>query len=347
MDLIFIMILYKSIVWKIIIAFTILASSYLQAANAKNITLLNVSYDPTRAFYHAYNQAFEKYWKDKTGDNVTIYESHGPSGKQARSVIDGVQGDVVTLALSGDIDAINKYKPLINPKWQGRLPYHSCPYYSTIVFLVRKGNPKNIHDWNDLVKPGVQVMTPNPKTSGVARWNFLAAWAYAMEKYGSEDKAYDFIKQIYQHAPILDTGARSSSLSFIQRGLGDVLISWENEAYMALNESKAGEYELITPSISILAEPPVAVVDSVVDKRGTRTVAEGYLNYLYGDEGQKLAAQYYYRPSNPQIAEQYKDKFHPLKLIPIDKVFKGWKDINNKFFKDNKIFDKIMSEINH
>lgn len=333
--------------WKVFTAVSIILPLYFQTSIAKTITLLNVSYDPTRAFYHAYNQAFEKYWKDKTGDKVIIYESHGPSGKQARSVIDGMQGDVVTLALSGDIDALNKYKPLINSDWQSRLPYHSCPYYSTIVFLVRKGNPKNIHDWDDLIKPGVQVLTPNPKTSGVARWNFLAAWAYALQKYGNEEQAYNFVKQLYQHAPILDTGARSSSLSFIQRGLGDVLISWENEAYMALNESKPGEYELITPSISILAEPPVAVVDSVVDKKGTREVAENYLNYLYSDEGQKLAAQYYYRPSNPKIAELYKNKFHSLELIPIDKVFKGWKEINNKFFKDNKIFDKIMSEINH
>ncbi|WP_271828585.1 sulfate ABC transporter substrate-binding protein [Commensalibacter communis] len=340
------MMLYKTSTWKIFAAFFMVAHLFFQTTHAKTVTLLNVSYDPTRAFYHAYNQAFEKYWKAKTGDDVVVYESHGPSGKQARSVIDGMQGDVVTLALSGDIDALNKYKELIDPNWQSRLPYHSCPYYSTIVFLVRKGNPKNIHDWDDLIKPGVQVMTPNPKTSGVARWNFLAAWAYALEKYGSEDKAYDFVKQIYQHAPILDTGARSSSLSFIQRGLGDVLISWENEAYMALNESKPGEYELITPSVSILAEPPVAVVDSVVDKKGTRAVAEGYLNYLYSDVGQTLAGEYYYRPSNPQIAEKFKDKFHALKLIPIDKVFKGWKQINNKFFKDNKIFDKIMSEIN-
>lgn len=341
------MTLYKSSAWKILAIFCILSTCLLQTAHAKNITLLNVSYDPTRAFYHAYNQAFEKYWKAKTGDNVTIYESHGGSGKQARAVIDGMQADVVTLALFGDIDAINKYKPLIDPNWQSRLPYHSCPYYSTIVFVVRKGNPKHIHDWDDLIKPGVQIITPNPKTSGVARWNFLAAWAYALEKYGSEAKAYDFVKQFFQHAPILDSGARSSSLSFIQRGLGDVLISWENEAYMALNESKPGEYEIITPSVSILAEPPVAVVDSVVDRRGTRTVAEAYLNYLYSNEGQTLAAEYYYRPSNPEIAEKFKNKFPSLKLIPIDKVFKGWKQINNKFFKDNKVFDQIMSEINH
>ncbi|CAI3951957.1 sulfate ABC transporter substrate-binding protein [Commensalibacter papalotli (ex Botero et al. 2024)] len=337
---------YQPKIWKILAAILLIAPLYLQTSIAKTVTLLNVSYDPTRAFYHAYNQAFAQYWKEKTGDHVVVYESHGPSGKQARSVIDGMQGDVVTLALSGDIDALNKYKQLIDPKWQSKLPYHSSPYYSTIVFLVRKGNPKNIHDWGDLIKPGVQILTPNPKTSGVARWNFLAAWAYALEKYGSEAKAYDFVKQLYQHAPILDTGARSSSLSFIQRGLGDVLISWENEAYMALNESKPGEFELITPSVSILAEPPVAVVDSVVDRKGTRVVAEGYLNYLYSDVGQTLAAQYYYRPSNPKIAEEYKDKFHTLKLIPIDKVFKGWKEINNKFFKDNKIFDRIMSEIN-
>lgn len=341
------MTLYKSSAWKILTIFCVLSACLLHAAHAKDVTLLNVSYDPTRAFYHAYNQAFEKYWKAKTGDNVTIYESHGGSGKQARAVIDGMQADVVTLALAGDIDALNKYKQLINPNWQSRLPYHSCPYYSTIVFLVRKGNPKHIHDWDDLIKPGVQIITPNPKTSGVARWNFLAAWIYALDKYGSEQKAYDFVKQFFEHAPILDSGARSSSLSFIQRGLGDVLISWENEAYMALNESKPGEYELITPSVSVLAEPPVAVVDSVVDRRGTRTVAEAYLSYLYSDEGQTLAADYYYRPSNPKIAEKFKNRFHSLKLIPIDKVFKGWKQINNKFFKDNKIFDQIMSEINH
>ncbi|MDI2091419.1 sulfate ABC transporter substrate-binding protein [Commensalibacter oyaizuii] len=333
--------------WKFIIFLGVLFSLMIQSGYTKTITLLNVSYDPTRAFYHEYNKAFQKYWKEKTGDTVVIYESHGPSGKQARSVIDGMQADVVTLALSGDINAINKYQPLIDPNWQNKLPNHSTPYISTIVFLVRKGNPKQIHDWDDLIKPGVQVITPNPKTSGVARWNFLAAWAYALEKYGSDEKAYQFVKQIYQHAPILDTGARSSSLSFIQRGLGDVLISWENEAYMALNESSKEEFELITPSTSILAAPPVAVVDQIVDKKGTRAVATAYLTYLYSDEGQTLAAQNYYRPSNPEIALKFKDKFKDLKLITIDKVFKGWKQVNNRFFKDNAIFDQMMREINH
>lgn len=338
-----------SIFWKIFfyISCGIFIVGFSHLGYAKTIAILNASYDPTREFYHSYNQAFQHYWKQKTGDDVVIYESHGGSGKQARAVIDGMQADVVTLALSGDINALNKYKPLINKNWQEQFPNHSVPYISTIVFLVRKGNPKHIHDWDDLIKPGVQVITPNPKTSGGARWNFLAAWAYAADKYHSDDKAYEFVKQLYQHAPILDTGARGAGLSFIQRHLGDVLISWENEAYMARNEIKNNDdFEIITPSVSILAEPPVAVVDSVVDQKNTRIVATAYLSYLYSDVGQFIAAKNYYRPINPKIAEQFKQQFKPLKLITIEQRFKGWSQANNRFFKDGKIFDKIMSEIN-
>lgn len=314
---------------------------------SKDISILNASYDPTRELFRAYNHLFAEYWKAKTGDNLTVYESHGGSGKQARAVIDGMPADVVTLALAGDIDALNRYKPLIDKNWQNRLPAHSTPYTSTIVFLVRKGNPKHIHDWDDLIKSDIQVVTPNPKTSGGARWNFLAAWAYAQNKYGSEDKAYQFVKALYARVPIMDTSARGSTLSFVQRGLGDVLISWENEAYMAKKEEKNNSFEIITPSISILTEPSVAVVDSIVDHRGSREVATAYLQYLYSDPAQRLIAQNYYRPCNPAIAMEFRDKFPSLTLMTIDKTFGGWKRVKDKFFSDNGIFDKIIREIRY
>lgn len=310
------------------------------------VTILNASYDPTREFFHAYNQAFQQYWKQKTGQDIVIYESHGGSGKQARAVIDGMQADVVTLALAGDIDSINKFQPLLSKNWQNTFPNHSVPYTSTIVFLVRKDNPKHIHDWNDLIRPGITVITPNPKTSGGARWNFLAAWLYRYTQTHDRQKTYQFVKTLYQHVPILDTGSRNSSLTFTQRGIGDVLISWENEAYMAMHETGNGQFEVVTPSISVLTEPPVAVVDSVTEKRGTQKAAHAYLAFLYSDKGQNLAAQYYYRPTNPKIAEHY-HIFHSLHQVKIEDLFKNWDDINQQFFKDNAIFDQIMAELNH
>lgn len=317
-----------------------------QNAYTKTITLLNVSYDPTREFFHAYNQAFQHYWCKKTGDKVIVYESHGGSGKQARAVIDGLQADIVTLALAGDIDAINKYKPLLSKNWQEKLPNHSVPYTSTIVFLVKKGNPKHIYDWNDLTKPGISVITPNPKTSGGARWNFLAAWLYSYAKDHSEANAYHFVKKIFKNVPILDAGARNASLTFTQRNIGDVLIAWENEAYMAIHEVSHNNFEVITPSVSVLTEPPVAMINSVTEKRQTSKVANAYLHYLYSDEGQNLAAQNYYRPINPKITEHY-TFFKPLNLIKIEDFFKNWQEINQKFFNDNAIFDRMMTDINH
>lgn len=310
------------------------------------VTILNASYDPTREFFHAYNQTFQRYWKQKTGQDITIYESHGGSGKQARAIIDGMQADIVTLALAGDIDAINKYQPLLSKNWQDNFPNHSVPYTSTIVFLVRKGNPKHIHDWNDLIKPDVSVITPNPKTSGGARWNFLAAWLFSYIHDHDKQKAYRFVKQLYEHVPILDAGARNASLTFTQRNIGDVLVSWENEAYMAVNEAGKNEFEVITPSISVLTEPPVAIIDSITQKRHTSTIAKAYLNYLYSDEGQNLAAHYYYRPINQTIAQRY-PFFHILQLVKIEDFFKDWHDINQQFFKDHALFDRIMNEINH
>lgn len=308
---------------------------------AKDITLLNVSYDPTRELYAEYNDAFAKYWKEKTGDKVAVDQSHGGSGKQARAIIDGLQADVATLALAGDIDALHDKGDLIPADWQKRLPNNSTPYTSTIVFLVRKGNPKGIKDWNDLVKPGVQVITPNPKTSGGARWNFLAAWAYALKhNNGDEAKAREFVTQLFKNVPVLDAGARGSTITFTQRGLGDVLLAWENEAYLSLKEAP-GEFEIVTPSFSILAEPPVTVVDKVVDKRGTREVATEYLKYLYSDEGQNIAAKNFYRPSNPEVAAKYADKFAKLELVTIDEGFGGWKKATEVFFKDGGVFDQI------
>nr|WP_113865914.1 sulfate ABC transporter substrate-binding protein [Brenneria salicis]NMN90817.1 sulfate transport system substrate-binding protein [Brenneria salicis ATCC 15712 = DSM 30166]RBP63539.1 sulfate transport system substrate-binding protein [Brenneria salicis ATCC 15712 = DSM 30166]RLM30962.1 sulfate transporter subunit [Brenneria salicis ATCC 15712 = DSM 30166] len=309
--------------------------------------LLNVSYDPTRELYQQYNAAFSQHWKATTGEAISIRNSHGGSGKQARSVIDGLQADVVTLALAGDIDALNLNRQLIDPNWQARLPENSTPYTSTIVFLVRKGNPKQIKDWGDLVKPGVEVITPNPKTSGGARWNFLAAWAYAKAQPGGNDEsALKFVTELYRHAPVLDTGARGSTISFVQRQLGDVLLAWENEAYLSLQEQGGDQLEIVTPSLSILAEPPVAVVDNVVERKGTRKQAEAYLQYLYSDEAQRIIGKNFYRPRNAKIAEEFKDQFAPVKLVTIDKDFGGWKAAQDTFFNDGGVFDKIFQKIN-
>lgn len=306
------------------------------------VTLLNVSYDPTRELYQDYNVAFAKYWKAKTGQTVTIEQSHGGSGSQARAVIDGLPADVVTLALAYDIDAIAEKAKLLPESWQSRLPDNSTPYTSTIVFLVRKGNPKHIKDWDDLVKPGVSVITPNPKTSGGARWNFLAAWAYALKQPGGNDaKAKDFVTRLYRNVPVLDSGARGSTNTFVERGIGDVLLAWENEAFLAINQLGPGKFEIVVPSQSILAEPPVAVVDKNVDRKGTRAVAEAYLQYLYSPEGQEIAARHYYRPRLASVAKKYAGQFPKLKLITVDQVFGGWQNAQKRFFADGGVFDQI------
>jgi sulfate/thiosulfate transport system substrate-binding protein len=315
-------------------------------AEAADITLLNVSYDPTREFYQKFNAVFAKHWKAKTGDTVTVRQSHGGSGKQARSVIDGLEADVVTLALAYDIDALAQHGKLIPPTWQARLAHNSAPYTSTIVFLVRQGNPKKIRDWDDLVKPGVSVITPNPKTSGGARWNYLAAWAYALRQSKNDDaKAREFVTRLFKNVPVLDSGARGSTTTFIQRGIGDVLISWENEAYLASKEFGSGKVEIVVPSMSILAEPSVSLVDKVVDKRGTRAVAQGYLDYLYSDEGQDLAARHYYRPRSPKIAEKFATQFIKVSLVTIDEVFGGWQKAQAKHFADGGVFDEIYQPV--
>ena len=304
-------------------------------------TLLNASYDPTRELYTEYNKAFNQHWTAAGNEAVTFQQSHGGSGKQARAVIDGLKADVVTLALAGDIDELYKLGKLIPEDWQTRLPQSSTPYTSTIVFLVRKGNPEGIKDWDDLVKPGVEVITPNPKTSGGARWNFLAAWAYAQQKYGSEAKAQEFVQQLYKNVPVLDTGARGSTITFVNNNIGDVLLAWENEAFLALKEQGGDKFEIVAPSLSILAEPPVAVVDKNVDKKGTRKVAEAYLQYLYSEEGQRIAAKNFYRPRNEAVAAEYAKQFPSLKLVTIDKDFNGWKTAQPKFFNDGGVFDQI------
>ena len=304
-------------------------------------TILNVSYDPTRELYAEFNPAFAKTWKAETGQGVVIKQSHGGSGTQARSVIDGLDADVVTLALAYDIDAIAD-AGLIDRNWQSRLPDNSAPYTSTVVFLVRKGNPKQIKDWNDLVKPGVQVITPNPKTSGGARWNYLAAWTYAMETGGKDEaKAQRFVTDLYRNVPVLDSGARGSTLTFTQREIGDVLLAWENEAFLALREFGADRFEMIVPSLSILAEPPVAVVDSVVDRKGTRKIAEAYVQFLYTREGQEVAAKNFYRPRHPELARQYAGRFADVKLLTIDQEFGGWRAAQAKHFVDGGVFDQI------
>ncbi len=313
--------------------------------SAQPVTLLNVSYDPTRELYQEYNSAFVKYWKGKKGQDVTIQQSHGGSGSQARTVLDGNEADVVTLALAYDIDSINKNKEILNKDWQKRLPNNSTPYTSTIVFLVRNGNPKNIKDWDDLARPGIQVITPNPKTSGGARWNYLAAWGYSLQRDNNDaEKAKEFVKSIFANVPVLDSGARGSTTTFVERGLGDVLIAWENEAFLSINELGADKFEIVVPSVSILAEPPVTVVDSVVDKKGTREVAEGYLEYLYSDEGQEIAAKHYYRPRNEEIAQKYASQFPKINLFTIDEVFGGWSKAQKEHFDDGGIFDQIYEE---
>lgn len=309
---------------------------------AAEVTLLNVSYDPTRELYQDFNAAFAKYWLAKTGDKVTVKMSHGGSGKQARSIIDGLDADVATLALGYDIDQLEVVAKRIPKDWQKRLPNNSSPYTSTIVLLVRKGNPKGIKDWDDLVKPGVLVITPNPKTSGGARWNYLAAWAYADKKYGNDPaKTKDFVRQLYKNVPVLDTGARGSTTTFVERGIGDVLIAWENEAYLAQKELGIGKFEIITPSLSILAEPPVTVVDRVAQKHGTTEVAKAYLSYLYSDAGQEIAAQNYYRPSAENIAKKYAAKFPKINLVNIDDDFGGWQKAQKTHFNDGGTFDQI------
>jgi len=311
------------------------------AAGAAEVTILNVSYDPTRELYQEYNQAFAKYWKAKTGNNLTINQSHGGSGKQARSVIDGLQADVVTLALSYDIDQIAK-AGFIKADWQKRLAQNSSPYTSTIVFLVRKGNPKGIKDWGDLVRPGVAVITPNPKTSGGARWNYLAAWGYALKQFKNDQaKAKDFVGKLYKNAPVLDTGARGSTITFVERGIGDVLLAWENEAFLSVKELGVGKFEIVAPSISILAEPPVAVVDKIVDHRGTRAVADEYVKYLYSDESQKIAAKHYYRPPNAAALTASGVQFPKINLFTIDQVFGGWQKAQQAHFADGGVFDQI------
>ncbi len=319
----------------------LLAFSLVTTACAKEIKLLNVSYDPTRELYQDYNAAFAKYWKAKTGDDVVVSQSHGGSGKQALSVINGLGADVVTLALAYDIDAIAQ-AGFLPADWQKRLPDNSTPYTSTIVFLVRKGNPKNIKDWDDVVKPGVIVVTPNPKTSGGARWNYLAAWAYALDKYGHDDaRARDFVKRLYKNVPVLDSGARGSTTTFVERGIGDVLLAWENEAHLAIKEFGADKFEIVTPSESILAEPPVAVVDKVAKKNGTTDVAKVYLEYLYSDEGQDIAGRNFYRPRSEKAAAKYAGQFAKLKLFTVDEVFGGWQKAQKTHFADGGTFDQI------
>ncbi|MFD0671640.1 sulfate ABC transporter substrate-binding protein [Cohnella sp. GCM10027633] len=306
------------------------------------VELLNVSYDPTRELYEAFNKSFADYWKQTTGGEVTIKQSHGGSGKQGRAVIDGLEADVVTLALGYDIDEVAN-AGLIEADWQQQFEQNSTPYTSTIVFLVRKGNPKGIKDWNDLIKDGIEVITPNPKTSGGARWNYLAAWGYAQKTLGyDEAQTQDFLKQLFANVPVLDTGARGSTTTFVEKGIGDVLLAWENEAYLALKEY-GDDYEIVTPSLSILAEPPVAIVDKNVDKKGSRAAAEAYLQYLYSEQGQEIAAQNFYRPRLQAVADKYKDQFQQLNLLEIDRDFGGWKEAQAKHFADGGTFDQIYT----
>ncbi len=312
-------------------------------ACGKDITLLNVSYDPTRELYRDYDAAFSKYWQGKTGDKVTVQQSHGGSGKQARAVIDGLAADVVTLALAYDIDMIAEKGKLLPADWQKRLPHNSSPYTSTIIFLVRKGNPKGIKDWDDLIKPKISVITPNPKTSGGARWNYLAAWGYALKKFGNDEaKAQDFVTRLFKNVPVLDTGARGATTTFVQRGIGDVLVAWENEAMLSLKESGKGDFEQVVPSITILAEPPVTWVDKVVGRKGTRDVASEYLQYLYSPEGQEIAAKNYYRPRLESVAQKYAQSFPKVNTFTIDEVFGGWQKAQKTHFSDGGKFDQIQ-----
>ncbi|MFX3632025.1 MAG: sulfate ABC transporter substrate-binding protein [Candidatus Pristimantibacillus sp.] len=307
------------------------------------VELLNVSYDPTRELYEEYNTAFSKYWKEKAGQEVTVKQSHGGSGKQARAVIDGLKADVVTLALGYDIEALVE-PGLINADWQSKFEHNSAPYTSTIVFLVRKGNPKGIKDWNELIKDKVEVITPNPQTSGGARWNYLAAWGYALKQNNNDEaKAQEFVKELFKHVPVLDTGARGSTTTFVEKGIGDVLLAWENEAFLSVKELGPDKFDIVYPSISILAEPPVAIVDKNADTHGTKEVAQAYLEYLYSDEGQEIAAKNYYRPINEEIAAKYKETFKELELLSIDKDFGGWNTAQEKHFNADGIFEKIYT----
>ncbi len=326
--------------------FTLISSVLLLApvaAHARDITLLNVSYDPTRELYQDFNKAFAQHWKGKTGDNVTIRTSHGGSGKQARSVIDGLEADVVTLALAYDIDEIGHKAGLLPADWQKRLPNNASPYTSTIVFLVRKGNPKGIKDWPDLVRAGVQVITPNPKTSGGARWSYLAAWGYELKRSGSPVKAKEFVGKLLANVPVLDSGARGATTTFVERGIGDVLLAWENEALLAVKELGPDKFDIVAPSVSIVAEPPVSVVDKVVDKRGTRDVAQAYLQYLYSPVGQDIAAQNHYRPSDPQVAARHAAQFPKLSLFRLNDVFGSWAQAQKTHFADGGVFDQIYT----
>lgn len=334
--------LFKAVLAPLVSAFGV-AVLHGSLAYAADISILNVSYDPTREFYQEYNAVFAKHWKEKTGQSIDIRQSHGGGGKQARAVIDGLDADVVTLALSYDVDQLYQKAKLIPENWQARLPENSAPYTSTMLFLVRKGNPQGIKDWDDLVKPGVSIVTPNPKTSGGARWNYLAAWGYALKKYGSDDAAKEFVKKLYKNAAVLDTGARGSTVSFAEREIGDVLITWENEAYLTLKEYGADKFEIVAPSVSILAEPPVTWVDKVVGKRGTEAVAKEYLQYLYSKKGQDLAAKHYYRPRDKEVLDKYSKQFKSLSLFTIDETFGGWNKAQAAHFSDGGIFDQIYA----
>ena len=332
--------------WMVAAAWLALGAGAVPAASAKTVTLLNVSYDPTRELYEDYNKAFAAHWKARTGDTVIVNQSHGGSGKQARSVIDGLEADVVTLALAYDIDALAVQGGLVPANWQARLPGNSAPYTSTIVFLVRKGNPKNIHDWGALARAGVSVITPSPKSSGGARWNYLAAWAWALQQPGgSEASAEAFVKKLYHNVPVLDSGARGATVTFVQRGIGDVLLAWENEALLAVKELGAGKFEIIAPSLSIVAEPPVAVVDQNVDQHGTRSVAEEYLKYLYCEAAQEIAAKHFYRPRDPAVAARFARQFANIpQLVTIDAVFGGWTKAQATHFADHGTFDRIYGQ---
>ena len=334
----------KNNFFTLVLAFLLFLSGEVPGVCAQK-ELLNVSYDPTREFYEEFNRSFIRHWLAQTGETPVIKQSHGGSGKQARSVIDGLEADVVTLALAYDIDMLVEQGQLLPPDWQQKLPHNSCPYTSTIVFLVRKGNPKNITDWEDLARPGVQVITPNPKTSGGARWNFLAAWAYALRKWGPDEaKAQDFTRRIYQNVPVLDAGARGSTTTFVERGIGDVLIAWENEAFLALKEIGKDQFEIVTPSISILAEPPVAMVEVYAERHGTLELAKAYLEFLYTSEAQEIAAKHFYRPYLVEAAAKYKAQFADIQMVTIEE-FGGWKTAQAKFFSDGGIFDQVYSPV--
>ena len=317
-------------------------STPLPAQAQGNLSLLNVSYDPTREFYQDFNAAFARHWQAQNNQKVTIRQSHGGSGKQGRSVVDGLEADLVTLALAYDIDEIAEKAKLLPADWQKRLPHNSSPYTSTYIFLVRKGNPKRIRDWDDLVKPGISVVTPNPKTSGGARWNYLAAWAYAKHRHGSDDAAKKFVGKLFRNVAVLDAGARGATTTFVERGIGDVLIAWENEAYLAVKKLGAGEFEIVTPSLSILAEPPVALVASVAAKHGTSEVAQAYLEYLYSNEGQDIAARNFYRPRNSKVAAKYAAQFVDTEMVTIDTEFGGWNKAQATHFADGGLFDQIF-----